>query len=220
MDPSAPGAALAALGEDLFLLSIRARDGKLMTRRRIDPALMGSELVRLAAAGRASILEGRIVVGDRAATGDRELDAALAGLIAAPFPPRPQTWVGLPRPGIRDAYAARLSSAGVLRVESGRLPGTARYHVTGVSRAAAARSRLDAATQPGGGRPAPPRWPWPAWPARPGWAGWCTRAGTARPGGPGWPRSPGSRSSRTARRARGWSRGRPWKRPSPRRSRA
>ena len=220
MDPSAPGAALAALGEDLFLLSIRARDGKLMTRRRIESALMGAELVRLAAAGRASIMEGRIVAGDRAATGDPELDDALAGLIGAPFPPRPQTWVGLPRPGIRGAYAARLSSAGVLRVESGRLPGTARYHVTGASRAAAARARLDGATQSG----AAPAGPAPAalagLAARPGWAGWCTRAGTARPGGPGWPRSPGSRSSPTARRTRDWPRGRPWNRPSPRRSRA
>ena len=35
----------------------------------------------------------------------------------------------------------------MLRVESGRLPGTARYHVTGASRAAAARARLDAAAQ-------------------------------------------------------------------------
>ena len=43
----------------------------------------------------------------------------------------------------------------MLRVESGRLPGTARYHVTGVSRAAAARSRLDAATQPGAGPAGP-----------------------------------------------------------------
>jgi hypothetical protein len=120
MDPPASGPALAALGEDLFLLSIRARDGKLMTRRRIDSALMGSELVRLAAAGRAWISEGRIAVRDRAATGDTELDAALAGLAGAPFPPRPETWVGLPRPGIRDAYAARLIAAGVLRLEAGR----------------------------------------------------------------------------------------------------
>ena len=74
-----------------------------MTRRRIDSALMGAELVRLAAAGRASIVQGRIVAGDRDATGDTELDAALASLIGAPFPPRPHTWVGLPRPGIRGA---------------------------------------------------------------------------------------------------------------------
>jgi hypothetical protein len=59
MDPSVPGSALASLGEDLFLLSIRRRDGKLLTRGRIDSALMASELIRLAAAGRAWIAEGR-----------------------------------------------------------------------------------------------------------------------------------------------------------------
>ena len=65
MDPPVSGSALAALGEDLFLLSIRRRDGKLLTRGRIDSALMASELIRLAAAGRAWIAEGRIVTGDR-----------------------------------------------------------------------------------------------------------------------------------------------------------
>ena len=68
MDPSVSGSALTALGEDLFLLSIR-RGGKLLTRGRIDSALMASELIRLAAAGRAWIAEGRIVARDQTATG-------------------------------------------------------------------------------------------------------------------------------------------------------
>ena len=150
MDPSVPGSALAALGEDLFLLSIRRRDGKLLTRGRIDSALMASELIRLAAAGRAWIAEGRIVARDQTATGDPELDAALLSLAGATFPPRPETWLGLPRRGIRAAYAARLTSAGVLRLESGRVLGTPRNHVIDASRVAAARSRLDAVTQSAG----------------------------------------------------------------------
>jgi hypothetical protein len=150
MDPSESGRALAALGEDLFLLSIRPRDGKLLTRGRIDLALMGSELVRLAAAGRVRITEGRIEVVSQTVTGDPELDAALASLMTAPFPPRPATWVGLPRPGIRDAYATRLVSARVLRAEAGRLLGTPRYRLTGSSRVATARSRLDAITAAAG----------------------------------------------------------------------
>ncbi len=158
MDPSVPGSAVAALGEDLFLLSIRPRDGKLVTRRRIDSALMASELVRLAAAGRATIAEGRIVARDRNATGDAELDAALLSLAGAPFPPRPETWVGLPRRGIRAAYAARLISAGVLHLHPSRALGTPRYQVTDPARMATARSRLDAVTQssgtPAGGRAA------------------------------------------------------------------
>lgn len=147
MDPSVSGPALAALGEDLFVLSIRPRDGKLLTRGRIDSALMASELVRLAAAGRVLIAEGRITVRDRTPAGDAELDSALRSFIGAVFPPRPGTWVGLPRPGIRDAYATRLISAGVLRMESSRLLGTARYQVIDPSRVDAARSRLDAAAE-------------------------------------------------------------------------
>ena len=150
MDPSVSGSALAALGEDLFLLSIRPRDGKLMTRGRIDSGLMASELIRLAAAGRAWIDEGRIVAPDRTATGDAELDAALLSLAGSAVPPRPETWVGLPRRGIRAAYAARLTSAGALRLESSRILGTPRYEVIDASRAAAARSRLGAVVQSAG----------------------------------------------------------------------
>jgi hypothetical protein len=150
MDPSVSGSALAALGEDLFLLSIRRRDGKLLTRGRIDSALMASELIRLAAAGRAWIAEGRIVARDQTATGDPELDAALRSLAGAAFPPRPETWLGLPRRGIRAAYAARLTSAGALRLESSRVLGTSRYQVIDASRVAAARARLDAVTQSSG----------------------------------------------------------------------
>ncbi len=147
MDPSVSGPALAALGDDLFVLSIRPRDGKLLTWRRIDSALMASELVRLAAAGRAQVAGGRIAVRDRAATGDRELDAALLSLAGAAFPPRPEMWVGLPRPGIREAYAARLISAGVLRAEPSRVLGMPRYPVIAASRPALARSRLDEVTE-------------------------------------------------------------------------
>ena len=150
MDASGPGSALDALGEDLFLLSIRRRDGKLLTRGRIDSALMASELIRLAAAGRAWIAEGRIVARDQTATGDPELDAALLSLAGATFPPRLETWVGLPRRGIRAAYAARLTSAGVLDLESSRVLGTQRYRVIDASRVAAARSRLDAVVRSGG----------------------------------------------------------------------
>ena len=207
MDPSVPGSALAALGEDLFLLSIRRRDGKLLTRGRIDSALMASELIRLAAAGRAWIAEGRIVARDQTATGDPELDAALRSLAGATSPPRPETWVGLPRRGIRAAYAARLASAGALRLESGRVlgirrlhVGTPRYRVTDTSRAAAARSRLDAATQPAGppaagaaqlGRSTPGRRPpaaarpRPGGPGRPGQRDRAGRGDLPRPGGAG-----------------------------------
>ena len=187
MDPPVPGSAVAALGEDLFLLSIRSRDGKLLTRGRIDSALMASELIRLAAAGRAWIVEGRIAVRDQTATGDPELDAALRSLAGTTSPPRPETWVGLPRRGIRAAYAARLASAGTLRLEPGRVPGIWRYHI-GTPRSASPTLRgqrrpghvwTPPRSPPGRGTPGRrlpvrrrtrPRRPWLAWPARSGWA--------------------------------------------------
>jgi hypothetical protein len=142
-----PADAFTTLGEDLLLLSIRPRDGKIMTARRIDYGLMGAELIRLAAAGRIDIVDDRVVVRDPAATGDAELDAALLTLVGS-RPPRPETWVGLPRRGIRDAYASRLISAGALREPpSGGIFSSRRYRIAAPERAAAARSRLDAITQ-------------------------------------------------------------------------
>jgi hypothetical protein len=139
-----PGDAFATLGADLLLLSIRPRDGKLMTARRIAHGLMGSELIRLAAIGRIDIAGNRIVVRDPAATGDAELDAALSSLVGLLRPPRPEAWVGLPRRRILNAYVGRLTAAGVLRVEPGRRFGGPRYRITAPERLADARSRIDA----------------------------------------------------------------------------
>jgi hypothetical protein len=143
-DTPVPAGAFAALGEDLVLLSLRPRDGKLMTARRIAHGLMGSELIRLAATGRIDIVGGQIVVRDPAATGDAELDAALSSLVGMLRPPRPEAWVGLPRRRIRKAYLERLTSAGVLRAEPSTRFGAPRYRVTAPERLAGARSRIDA----------------------------------------------------------------------------
>jgi hypothetical protein len=142
--------AFATLGEDLLLLSIRARDGKLMTARRIAHGLMGSELIRLAATGRIGIAGEQIALREAAATGDTELDAALSSLTGVRRTLRPEAWVGLPRHGIRDAYLARLTADGVLRAEPSSIFGTPRYRITAPERLAAARSRIDAiARSPG-----------------------------------------------------------------------
>jgi hypothetical protein len=96
-------------------------------------------------------VQDRIVVGEPAATGDDELDAALLSL-AGGRPPRADIWVGLPRRGIRDAYAGRLVSAGVLRAEPSGILGTRRYRIAAPDSAAAARARLDAVAQSAGPR--------------------------------------------------------------------
>jgi hypothetical protein len=139
-----PADVLRTLGEDLLLLSIRPDNGKVATAGRIDYGLMGSELVRLAASRRIEVAADRVVILDRAATGDAELDAALLSITGARRPPRAENWVGLPRRGIRNAYLERLTAAGVLRVEPSPILGLRRYRIAEPERVARARARLDA----------------------------------------------------------------------------
>jgi Golgi phosphoprotein 3 (GPP34) len=141
---------IGALGEDLLLLSIRPDQGNIATLHQIDYGLMGAELVRLAASGRIDIADNRIVVQGSAATGDAELDAALASITQARRPPRPRAWVGKPRRGIRDAYLARLVSAGAIAAGTQGIFGRARWQIVAPARVAEARARLDTIANSGG----------------------------------------------------------------------
>ena len=144
---------LAWLGEDLLLLSVSPATGWIATAGRIDAGLMGSELVRLAAAGRITITADRVIVIDRGPCGDAALDAALDSLARARRAVRPRSWVGHPRPGICDAYLARLEAAGVVRADRGRRLGifpVIRWRIADPARVARARARLDAVAQSGG----------------------------------------------------------------------
>ena len=137
----------AWLGEDLLLLSVSPKTGWIATTVQVDHGLMGSELVRLAMAGRISIAADRVIVLDRAPSGDAALDAAVASMVGARREVRPRNWVGRPRPGIRKAYLARLEAAGVLRAERGTTLGifpVTRWRIADPARVAQARVRLDA----------------------------------------------------------------------------
>ena len=90
---------METLGEDLVLLSVHPDNGTIVTKSRLGYGLRGSELVRLAAGGRAGITGDRIVVLNSRPTGDEQLDAALASLAGARRPPRQD--VGRP-PGVTD----------------------------------------------------------------------------------------------------------------------
>jgi hypothetical protein len=68
-----------SLAEDRLLLSITDKDS-VADRTGIYYVLMESELVRLSAAGRIDIKDGRVVVRDQATVGDAELDADLTVL--------------------------------------------------------------------------------------------------------------------------------------------
>jgi hypothetical protein len=138
---------METLGEDLVLLSIRPDNGTIATKSRLGYGLRGSELVRLAASGRAGITGDRIVVLDGQPTGDEQLDAALASLAGARRPPRPKTWVGHPGSQIVDTYLARLAATGAIRQERGTVLSfipVVRWRIADTARAADARTRLDA----------------------------------------------------------------------------
>jgi Golgi phosphoprotein 3 GPP34 len=138
--------AVDTLGDDLILLSLDPASGRIMTTQKIAYGLMGSELVRLVAAGRVDIGDGRLVVVNAAATGDAQLDAALASIAQAGRRPRARHWVSHPRSGIATAYLERLAAAGTVRQE-----GTfrVRWRATDPRSLAGARSRLEAIASPG-----------------------------------------------------------------------
>jgi hypothetical protein len=144
--PPDPDNRMDLLGEDLVLLSLRPESSQFGTLR-INCGLMGSELVRLAAMGRIDIKANRVIIQDPAPTGDAELDAALTSLAQAGRPPRPEKWVGHSRPGIRDAYLARLAAAGAVRAEQGTRLGfipVTRWSIADAGRVADSIARLDA----------------------------------------------------------------------------
>jgi hypothetical protein len=138
---------IATLGEDLMLLTVQQCRGGLPPQHVLGIGLMGAELVRLATDGRIDIASARIQVLDAAPTGDAEADAALASLTVRKRPPRAKAWCYVPRPGICDAYLARLVAAGAITAQEQtrlRFIRVRRWQVTDPARAQAARARLDA----------------------------------------------------------------------------
>jgi Golgi phosphoprotein 3 (GPP34) len=132
-----------ALGTDLVLLAIDTANGRIHVEYSLRYGLMGSELVRLAAAGRIDIADDRIVATEPASrsTGDLFLDTALDSIASARRPPRPSAWVGRPRPQIVSDYLARLGDWAV--IVPGRRGLHASWRIVNEPAAASVRSRLD-----------------------------------------------------------------------------
>ena len=144
------------LGEDLLLLALDAGRGSLERTFVISYALMGAELVQLAASGRIDIVDDQIVVKNAAPTGDADLDAALARIAEQASPPRPGEWVARPPPHINSRYLQRLSGAGLICQETRfRItswvqssdfvpwPAPTRWRISDAARLTEARERLD-----------------------------------------------------------------------------
>lgn len=139
--------ALDSLGEDLVLLSVSPADGRVTTAQQLGFGLMGSELVRLAAAGRLTITAGLITVTDPSPCQDPALDAALASLAGARREVRAKWWVSHPRHRIAGSYLERLAAAGVLQAERRTRLGifsVTRWRVVDAGRQAETKARLDA----------------------------------------------------------------------------
>jgi hypothetical protein len=134
------------LGDDLLLLAARP-GGALVIPEKLRFGLSGSELVRLAAAGRVNVVHGRIVVLDAAPTGDALLDEALASMTGGPRQPTAKAWVARQRPKLVGRYLARLEAAGTISAQRRKVLGfipTTRWMIADPARAARARARLEA----------------------------------------------------------------------------
>src|ERR1700733_4299056 len=134
---------METLGNDLILLSIRP-NGVIGTAAKLGFGLSGSELVRLTALGRVDVVDGLIIIHDKALTGDVLLDEALASMQGG-LPA--QYWVATGRGDVTRPYLERLVSAGTIRPDSrkalGLVPVTG-WTVVDSGRLAEARARLDA----------------------------------------------------------------------------
>jgi hypothetical protein len=133
------------LGEDLVLLALRP-NGTMHAQQKLRFALAGSELVRLAAAGRVELVYGRILVGDARETGDPLLDDALDDMRRRGQTLSAEEWIARARPGLRQRYLSSLEARGVVRVETHRALGLfrfSRWYIVDDARAGAARARLD-----------------------------------------------------------------------------
>jgi Golgi phosphoprotein 3 (GPP34) len=140
------------LADDLVLLSIRP-NGVIGTATKLRFGLSGAELVRLAALRRVDIERGRIIILDRAQTGDVLLDEALMSMEGL-RPLTAKAWVAHFREDVTRRYLERLVSAGTIRAERrkavGLIPVTG-WTVLDAGRLAAARARLDAIAYGAGG---------------------------------------------------------------------
>jgi hypothetical protein len=160
-----PATPLATLGDDLILLSVRPRDGKLLPGQRLAFGLAAAELARLAVVGRITVTRDQIIVVDPARTGQDDLDDLLAALAGDGPPAHPAIWLGLPRPDILDVSLNRLVAAGTLSEKrpgslrawpvAGSRAGTRRFTTLATGRAADVSARLDAIARSGDGWLAP-----------------------------------------------------------------
>jgi hypothetical protein len=112
-----PPPALQTLGEDLILLTPPSLSGAINVPLRLPYGLMGSELIRLVAAGYVEIVKGRIKTFAIMPPADPNLQEAFNSLHGSP---KAKRWVGKPRKQIKVTYLGQLEARNILRSESGK----------------------------------------------------------------------------------------------------
>jgi len=134
------------LAADLMLLAARP-DGRLDVPPKLRFGLSGSELVRLAAARRVDVADGRIVILDTAPTGDPLLDEALALMTGSDRPPTAKAYVARARRRLVERYLARLKDDGIVQADRRKMLGfitVNHWVVVDTARVARARATLQA----------------------------------------------------------------------------
>lgn len=130
-----------SLAEDLVLIAIDLRNGRIRRYEYLHYGITGAGFVVLAEAGHIDVSGDQIVVTSPAAvTGDPDLDITLAALAAARRVPKLKRWVGRLRRRTVRKYLTRLAQAGAIERKRGVLT---RYQVIDTARAALLRARLD-----------------------------------------------------------------------------
>ncbi|MYV99901.1 GPP34 family phosphoprotein [Streptomyces sp. SID3343] len=130
---------MGSVGEDLLLIAIGPRLGRIRHPDRIRFALQGAELLELAHAGKVVVAPGRARITRTGATptGDRRLDQALNRLGQSVSPPTLRSWLRATPRGFVNEYVSRLEQGKALRVD--RAAGGSGSTVLRISRVDVAR---------------------------------------------------------------------------------
>ena len=136
------------LGEDLLLLAVHPRNGRVRNVERMSPALRALQLIELSLAGRVAVEQGRIATKNPLPVGHRLLDNSLSSLSAEAKPPKVEAWLRgkSAEAGALGQYIALLGRQQVIRVEyrGQGLARSTRITVRDHERLAEAWARLDA----------------------------------------------------------------------------
>ena len=107
------------IGDDLLLLAISPRDGRVQAAEHMGTALRGAEALDLSLARRVAVADGRITVADPRPIGHPLVDRTLATLHAEGGAPRLQAFFAErpTEPAVLHQYVGHLADRGVIRVE-------------------------------------------------------------------------------------------------------